>query len=340
MPIESEAPPNSDSALGRFLFNPRTFAALLTATFFGFPVLYVVQPVLVAPPSRVFPPVDCALLEADVRVLAQPGVPRDYLHAERLDETAFWIKGKLEATGARVSEQAYTVQSRTYRNVVARFGPETGALVVVGAHYDVCGPNPGADDNASGVAGLLALARMLGQHPPAYPVELVAFTLEEPPFFRTGHMGSAHHAQGLASRKTQVKAMVCLEMIGTFSGEAGSQRYPVPGLDLIYPDKGNFIAVIGGIGHGNLARKVKGAMQSASPLPVWSMNAPAGMTGIDFSDHVNYWKEGIPAVMVTDSAFYRNRRYHTVQDTPEHLDYVRMGQVVQGVFAAVQILGE
>ena len=153
-------------------------------------------------------------------------------------------------------------------------------------------------------------------------------------------MGSVHHAQGLVSRKQQVKAMVCLEMIGTFSDEAGSQRYPVPGMDLLYPSKGNFIAVIGGIGHGNLVRKVKTAMQSASPLPVWSMNAPSGLTGIDFSDHASYWKEGIPAIMITDSAFYRNRRYHTAQDTAGRLDYTRMGQAVQGVFAAVKALEE
>lgn len=323
-------------AIQRLILSPRCIAVLLTAALFGLPIIYVVQPVLIHPQALVVASVEPKRLEADVRTLSESRVPRDYLHPERLDEIATWIKGRLEATGAQVSEQIYSVQGRTYRNVVARFGPKSGALVVVGAHYDVCGPNPGADDNASGVAGLLGLAELLKQQPPTCPVELVAFTLEEPPFFRTEHMGSVHHAKQLIASKTQVRAMVCLEMIGTFTNEAGSQRYPIPGMDLIYPNQGNFIAVIGGIGHGNLVRKVKAAMQSASPLPIWSMNAPAGLTGIDFSDHASYWKEGIPAVMVTDSAFYRNRTYHTAQDTPAHLDYSRMAQAVQGVFAAVK----
>lgn len=301
-------------------------------------MLYVVQPVVLHKTITSVPAVDSNFLEADVRVLSSIQVPRDYLHPERLNEVATWIKERMEGTGALVSEQIYSVQGRTYRNVVARYGPASGKLIVVGAHYDVCGPNPGADDNASGIAGLLALARMLGSHPPSCPVELVAFTLEEPPFFRTNHMGSAHHAQGLISSNTAVKAMVCIEMIGTFSNETGSQRYPLPGMDLVYPSKGNFIAVIGGIGHGNLVRKVKAAMQLASTLPVWSMNAPSGLAGIDFSDHASFWKEGIPAVMVTDSAFYRNRWYHTGKDTPDRLDYGRMAQVVQGVFAAVKAL--
>ena len=133
--------------------------------------------------------------------------------------------------------------------------------------------------------------------------------------------------------------MVCLEMIGTFVDEPGSQHYPLPGLEFIYPNRGDYIAVIGGIGDAILVRKVKAAMGSATPLPVWSMNAPSGLTGIDFSDHASYWKEGIPAVMITDSAFYRNPRYHTAQDTPDRLDYVRMGRVVEGVHEAVRVLG-
>ncbi|MBL0211135.1 MAG: M28 family peptidase [Holophagaceae bacterium] len=315
-------------------------AALGTVMVFGLPVLYLVQPTLSRRAAGVVGVVDPAELEADVRLLSTTAPPRDHRHPERLDDIATWIKGRMASAGGRVSEQVYQVQGRTYRNVVARFGPEQGRLVVVGAHYDACGPNPGADDNASGVAGLLGLANLLGQTPPKDPVELVAYTLEEPPFFRTRHMGSVHHAQGLASRKTPVKAMICLEMIGTFSQEEGSQRYPVPGLDLVYPGKGDFIAVIGGIGQGALVRWVKAAMQSTSPLPVWSMNAPSSLTGVDFSDHASYWKEGFPAVMITDTAFYRNPRYHTALDTPDKLDYPRMAQVVQGVFVAVRALGE
>lgn len=331
-----ETPPILRNRLAEFLSDPRVLAILGTLALFGLPLLYTSQPLFIHTSIK-GAPVNPKSLETDVRYLSESSIPRDFLHPKRLDETARWIKGRMEETGATVSEQVFAVKGRVYRNVVGRFGPASGGLVVVGAHYDVCGPNPGADDNASGVAGLLALATLLGREPPPVPVELVAYTLEEPPFFRTEHMGSVHHAKSLA--KGQVRAMVCLEMIGTFSDEPGSQHYPLPGLEFIYPNRGDYIAVIGGIGDAILVRKVKAAMGSATPLPVWSMNAPSSLTGIDFSDHASYWKEGIPAVMITDSAFYRNHHYHTVQDTADSLDYVRMAQVVEGVHEAVRAFG-
>lgn len=239
-----------------------------------------------------------------------------------------------------MTRQSYEVHGALFTNVVARFGPEQGERVIVGAHYDACDGLPGADDNASGVAGLLALARMYQEHPPKLPVELVAFTLEEPPHFRLPTMGSVVHARSLAKEGAKVRAMICLETIGTFEDRPGSQTYPIPGLGGVYPDRGDFIAVVGDATSPLLVRKVKAAMASASPLPVWSINAPAAIPGIDFSDHRSYWAEGFPAVMVTDSAFYRNPRYHTARDTPDRLDYPRMAQVIQGVRVAVDRLME
>jgi len=169
-------------------------------------------------------------------------------------------------------------------------------------------------------------------------VELVAYSLEEPPHFRTESMGSAVHAASLEAKKARVRAMISLEMIGCFSDEKDSQAYPLGVLKLLYPSTGNFIAVVGRIGGGRLVRVVKTAMRAATRLPVESINAPGFIPGIDFSDHLSYWEHGYPAVMVTDTAFYRNPRYHTSDDTPDTLDYERMALVVDGVVAAVRAL--
>ncbi len=279
--------------------------------------------------------VDPSRLETHVRALSQKFGPRDVEHPQYLDKCAAYIRGELARAGGRVSEQPFDRDGRGYRNIVASFGPESAEIVVVGAHYDSAGPRPGADDNASGVAGLIELAELLGRSELGARVELVAYTLEEPPVFRSSMMGSAVHARSLAESGTSVRAMICLEMIGYFSDAPNSQRYPIGALGVFYPSTGNFISVVGRVGGGGLVRTVKRAMTASSPLPVYSINAPSFVPGIDFSDHLNYWKEGFPAVMVSDTSFYRNGNYHTVDDTADTLDYQRMAQVVVGVHAAV-----
>jgi hypothetical protein len=281
---------------------------------------------------------DPARLEAAVRALAETFHPRDYRHPQNLDRAADWIGEELRKTGAAVREQRWDAEGETYRNVIARFGPAGGPLLVVGAHYDAALELPAADDNASGVAGLLELARLLAQKPPPGPVELVAFSLEEPPFFRTDQMGSAVHAASLAKERVAVRAMISLEMIGYFSDAPGSQQIPFAVLRPFYPSEGNFIAVVGDLASASLVRRVKKAMLSASELPVKSINAPVLVPGIDWSDHRSYWQQDFPAVMVTDTAMSRNTAYHTGEDTPDRLDYRRMALVVNGVFAAVQAL--
>jgi len=246
-----------------------------------------------------------------------------------------FVADALRTAGAAVSEQTYDVEGRTYRNVVARFGPDTPELVVMGAHYDTAGEQPGADDNASGVAGLIELARLLAANPPPLRIELVAYTLEEPPSFRTGRMGSAVHARALAERGAKVRLMISVEMIGMFSDEKGSQGYP-PVIGLFYPSTANFIAVVGKWGQGSAVRAVASALRAASPLPVEKLSAPTFVTGIDFSDHLSYWAHGYDAVIVTDTSFFRNARYHTPDDKPETLDYARMAEVVKGLHCAVQ----
>ena len=296
---------------------------------------WLTQPLLARPQSNSTRTVDPARLEAHVRKLSVELSPRDVGHLENLDRAAGYIADELRYIGAAVEEQPYRVQGNSYRNVIARFGPETRERIVVGAHYDSAGPLPGADDNASGVAGLLELARLLGSQPPQMRVELVAFSTEEPPYFRSTGMGSSVHATSLQMNNVKVRAMLSLEMIGYFRDEKGSQHFPVGLLGALYPSTGNFIAVVGRVSDGLLVRQVKSAMSNAAPLPVYSINAPSLIPGVDFSDQLNYWHAGYGAVMITDTAFYRNPNYHTQHDTAEKLDYKRMAMVVEGVYAAV-----
>jgi Zn-dependent M28 family amino/carboxypeptidase len=176
---------------------------------------------------------------------------------------------------------------------------------------------------------------MLARERLSHRVELVAFALEEMPFFGTGAMGSAVHAASLRASGRRVRAMICLEMLGCFDDRRGSQRFPFPLLRLFYPSRGNFIAVVGNAGGIGIVRRVKRSMRAGSNLPVHSINAPAIVPGVDLSDHRSYWREGFPAVMITDTAFYRNDRYHSAADTPETLDYPRMAEVVRGAWNAV-----
>lgn len=299
---------------------------------------WLTQPLLSTATPNPVRTVDPARLEAHVRKLSIELSPRDESHIENLDRVAAYIAAELAQTGAVVSEQPYRVENKSYRNVIARFGPDTPERIIVGAHYDTAGPLPGADDNASGVAGLLELARLLGSQPPVLRVDLVAFSTEEPPYFRTTGMGSSVHAQLLRKENANVRAMLSLEMIGYFSDASGSQHFPVGILSAFYPSTGNYIGVVGRIGDGLLVRRVKKAMTNAAPLPVYAISAPSFVPGIDFSDQLNYWHAGYNAAMITDTAFYRNRNYHSAHDTAEKLDYKRMAMVVEGVYAAVNEL--
>jgi Zn-dependent M28 family amino/carboxypeptidase len=273
-----------------------------------------------------------AALRRYVEMISQRFAPRDVDHPENLAKLADYLAGEFKSFGARVSYQDFTFEHLNYKNVLAEYGPETAEVVVIGAHYDTAGDQPGADDNASGVAGLLELGRLLAQTKLTTKVVLAAYTLEEPPLFGTDSMGSAVHAQSLRTNGTSVTLMISLEMIGYFSDRPKSQRFPFSLLKLFYPSAGNFIIVVDRV-FSDQARRLKQRMSAISDLPVYSINAPAWVPGVDFSDHVNFWKRGYPAVMVTDTSFYRNDAYHSRGDSTERLDYFKMAQVVGGVFA-------
>ena len=301
----------------------------------GATIAYVTQPLSCVPPEPGEFRVDPRELERHVGVLARDLVPRDADHPENLRRAAEYVRERFAAHLGAAEFQTFEVEGEPRHNVVTGAGPAGGERIVVGAHYDAAPPGVGADDNASGVAGLIELARLLARTELATRVELVAFALEEPPYFGTRAMGSFVHADALRRAGARVRAMLSLEMIGYFRDEPRSQDYPAPGLSLFYPSRGNFIAVVGCMGQARLVRRVKRAMRGVMEVPVRSINAPRILPGIDFSDQFNYWDAGFDAVMITDTAFYRNPHYHTAGDRPETLDYRRMAAVVEGAYAAI-----
>lgn len=278
-------------------------------------------------------------LRETVEFLADLSPPRNWAHPESLERAADYVRCAFESYGLETREQAFRADRGERRNIIATLSGGTDPRVVVGAHYDVCGDRPGADDNASAVAGLLECARILAgfEAELKHTVELVAYALEEPPFFATHEMGSYVHAKSLHEEGVEVKGMLCLEMIGYFTDQPNSQKYPLPGMGLIYPSCGNFIGVVGNFASARLVRQVKKHMKAAS-VDIHSLTAPAVITGVDFSDHRSYWKFGYPAVMITDTSFYRNPHYHAITDTPDTLDYAKMGEVVKGLCYAVMNL--
>jgi hypothetical protein len=292
-----------------------------------------------APAAAQIPAADTARLRRHLEFLTTTPQPRNYQHPAVLDTVAAYITRQLRTAGAHeVGEQPYAVRGHTYRNVLGSFGPKEGPRLVIGAHYDVCGAQPGADDNGTGVAALLELARRLGQqHALPYRVDLVAYTLEEPPFFRTPNMGSYVHAAALKAAKVPVRGMVALEMLGYYNDRRGTQHYPIAPLKFIYGSRGNYVTVAQKFGNGRFGRQFARRYRHAATLPVKRFKAPAWLPGIDFSDHLNYWKFGYPAVLLTDTAFYRNRSYHETTDTLAQLDMRRLGLAVDALLAVVQL---
>ena len=278
------------------------------------------------------PAISIENMKGTVQYLSTINPPRSHEHLDSLNSTAGYISKKFEEYGLKPTEQKFVVNGKTYVNIIASAGPREGSRLIVGAHYDVCGDQPGADDNASAVAGLLEIARFAKNHESELPyrVDFVAYTLEEPPFFKTAQMGSYVHAEYLHNNKIPVRGMICLEMIGYFSDKKGSQTYPSIILKPFYPSEGNFIGIISNFGSSTFASHIAGNMRNTA-LKTRTLKAPSFVTGVDFSDHLNYWKFGYAAVMITDTAFFRNHNYHEETDTMDTLDFNKMREVVNGV---------
>ncbi|MFT7517937.1 MAG: Zn-dependent M28 family amino/carboxypeptidase, partial [Kiritimatiellia bacterium] len=202
--------------------------------------------------------------------------------------------------------------------------------------YDTAWGTPGADDNASGVSMLLEISREVDGSSLRRPVWLVAYTNEEPPWFRSTEMGSYVHAARMAERGQQPHVMYSLEMLGYFDDAPGSQVYPVGALGWLYGDRGDYVAFVGNFQSVSRVRSSVYAFRRGVQFPTMGAALPAAIPGVDFSDHLNYWDRGWPAVMVTDTSFNRNFAYHEAEDVPESLDYDRMSRVAQGLAAVVR----
>ena len=278
---------------------------------------------------------DTNRIKAHMTVLTQTAVHRNYENMDQLNEIADYLHAEFTKYADTVYFQSYFIGKREYKNVIASFGTQHAERIVVGAHYDVCGEQEGADDNASGTVGLLELARQLDTVTTAQRIDLVAFTLEEPPFFRSEYMGSYIHAQSLITDSANVKGMICLEMIGYFADAKKTQDYPLGILRLFYGSRGNYITLVNQFGPGKFARKFTKRFKHKSAVKAKQFKGPKSLPGIDFSDHLNYWQVGISALMITDTAFYRNKQYHQKGDTMNRLDYDRMAQVIDAVFVVL-----
>jgi len=275
--------------------------------------------------------VSSEILKQHVKTLSIDFLPRDYSNVDNLNKTADYIKNQFEQMGLNVVEQKYRHFESEYKNIIVHLGPNQGPKIVIGAHYDVAGELPGADDNASGVAGLIELGRLLKDKNLKQGISLVAYTLEEPPVYNTQGMGSYVHAKSEYEKGSDIELMISLEMIGYYSDEKGSQDFPLKLLELFYPNTGNNIIVVD-ILMSSWGKRVKKGLSKYMDLPVYSINAPKSIPGIDFSDHRSYWNFGYDAVMITDSSFYRNKAYHTEHDTYDRLDYVKMSELVHGLY--------
>ncbi len=279
-------------------------------------------------------------LKKTVHVLASEIGSRGHLQLSALEKTIEYIRSELNGYGYTVFDQPYEYSGRIYRNLyVKKTGnKEPQEVIVIGAHYDTVEGTPGADDNASAVAGLLELARLLADVPLGRTLHFVAFTLEEPPLFRSKSMGSYVYAKSLHQAGINVAGMICLEMIGYFTDTPGSQIYPLPFMRWMYPDKGNFITFVSNMQSRGFLHQVKKGFTKGTDLPLETLSTLSIVPGVDFSDHRSFWKFGYNALMVTDTAFYRNPQYHGAGDVPGILDYARMADVVRGLKAAVEQL--
>ncbi|MEW4570683.1 M28 family peptidase [Tautonia sp. JC769] len=253
---------------------------------------------------------------------------------EGLAEAAKALEMELSRAGYNVDPQVFEVRGQPCANLIVEIPGrrKPDEIVIVGAHYDSCGDLPAANDNASGVAATLALARSFaGRGSPAgRSLRFVLFVNEEPPFFQTDAMGSRVYARRCRERGEQVVAMLSLETIGYYSDEPGSQKYPFP-LSAFYPSRGNFIGFVGNVASRGLVRRVVGSFRRHANFPSEGAALPSRLPGVGWSDHWAFWQEGYPALMVTDTAPFRDPHYHTPEDMPETLDFDRMARVVAGL---------
>ena len=272
-------------------------------------------------------------LRADVAAL---GGERNTEKPGTLAKPALFIEGAFRDSGYAPKRLPYDDEGISVDNLE---GEITGSkeIVIVGAHYDSAPGAEGADDNGSGVAAMLALARSFAGKHPKRTLRFVAFVNEEPPHFWGPKMGSLVYAKACKARGDDITAMISLETVGYFRDEPGTQKYP-PVVSWLYPDRGDFIGFVGNVGSRPLVRSAIGTFRASAQFPSEGAALPYFVTGVGWSDHWSFYEQGWQAIMVTDTAPFRNPHYHRATDTPETLDYDRLARVTSGLEAVVRAL--
>ena len=299
-------------------------------------------------------------LRANVQKLAGEIGERNMWHYAQLNAAADFIEDSFSRAGLRTRRDGYEMGGQTCHNIEAEIlgSPRTaispGArspnegnglppIVIIGAHYDSVFGSPGANDNGSGVAATLALARRFAEkqserRAPYKTLRFVAFVNEEPPYFLSGEMGSMVYARRCKERGDNISAMISLETIAYFSDAPGSQTYPSPGLGVFYPKVGNFIGFVSNVRSRALLRRAIALFRKQAKIPAEGASLPAFIPGVSWSDQWSFWQHGYPAIMVTDTAPFRYPYYHSSNDTPDKLDYDRFTLVVSGMEKVIQAL--
>lgn len=285
------------------------------------------------------PHAGAAELRRHVQMLAGTIGERNLWRYEALNRAAEYIERELAGHGYAPKRQTYEVSRLPVSNIDAVLAGTSrpADVIVVGAHYDSVSNCPGANDNATGVAAVLELARRMARSPRTRTVRFAAFVNEEPPFFQTGQMGSVVYANAAKARGDKIMGMLSLETMGYYSDVKGSQQYPAP-IAMLYPDVGNFIGFVSNLGSGRLLMQARRAFKTRTAFPLQSAAVPAAIPGVGWSDHWAFWQAGYPAMMVTDTAPFRYPWYHTAQDTPDKVNYDKLAHLVDGLEAVVDAL--
>ena len=284
-------------------------------------------------------------LRANVQKLAGEIGERNMWHYAQLNAAADFIEDSFSRTGLRTRRESYQMRGQSCHNIETEIPGSRPEIIVIGAHYDSVFGSPGANDNGSGAAAVLALAQRFAAREteqssprwtPNKTLRFVAFVNEEPPYFLSGEMGSLVYARRCKERGDKISAMISLETIGYFSDAPHSQTYPSPGLGVFYPSVGNFIGFVSNVKSRALLRRVITLFRKHAKIPSEGASLPAFIPGVSWSDQWSFWQHGYPAIMVTDTAPFRYPYYHSSSDTPNKLDYDRFTLVVSGMEKVIQ----
>ena len=277
-------------------------------------------------------------LRADVQKLAGEICERNMWHYAQLNAAADFIEDSFSRAGLHSRRDSYELRGQSCHNIEVEIPGTRPEVLLIGAHYDSVFGSPGANDNGSGVAATLAMARRFANRKTQHTMRFVAFVNEEPPYFLSGEMGSLVYAGRCKVRGDKISAMISLETIGYFSDAPHSQTYPSPGLGIFYPKVGNFIGFVSNVHSRTLLRRVIALFRQHAKIPSEGAALPAFIPGVSWSDQWSFWRNGYPAIMVTDTAPFRYPYYHSASDTPDKLDYDRFTLVVSGMEKVIEEL--